>query len=509
MTRQMSTRRLVVVTTGVMLALFLAAVEVTVVGTAMPTIIAQLGGLAAYSWVFSAYMLTSTTMTPIFGRLSDLYGRRRIFVVGMAFFLSGSALSGLSQSMTQLILFRAIQGLGAGALLPLAFTIIGDIYSIEQRTRMQGLFSGVWGLASIAGPLFGGFLVDYVSWRWVFYINIPFGLLAVAVLWWGLIEPERKNKRVSIDYAGALALVISVVALLLALLEGGKAFPWLSAPMVGLVAVSLGSGVVFLWIEHRATEPIIPLNLFHHRMFTVASIHGFLAGMALFGGTSFVPLFVQGVIGTSATEAGATLTPQILGWVTASTFSAQFILRLGYRPIAMTGMAIMTAGAVILALQGVGATLWSMGFSQVLLGAGMGISVTALLIAVQNGVPRERLGIATSSLQFSRSIGGTVGVSLMGAVMTARLLSGLSQMPGLPGNGTGQVSAQALINQTSQQAFSPETILGLRTVLAGALTPVFLIALFGTVLAFLATLYIPRGSVSELAAPHTQLIADG
>ncbi len=505
---QMSTRRLVVVTAGVMLALFLAAVELTVVGTAMPTIIAQLGGLTLYSWVFSAYMLTSTTMMPIFGRLSDLYGRRRIFVVGMALFLSGSALSGLSQSMFQLIFFRAIQGLGAGALLPLAFTIIGDIYSIEQRTRMQGLFSGVWGVASIVGPLLGGFLVDHVSWRWVFYINLPPGLITVAVLWWGLVESERRSRRISIDYKGAILLASSVVALLLALLQGGQAFPWLSAPILGLLALSLVSAIAFLWVERRAPEPIIPLDLFRHRMFSVASLHGFLSGMALFGSTSFIPLFVQGVIGTSATQAGATLTPQILGWTMASTFSAPFILRVGYRRIALTGMATMTSGAALLALQGVGATLWSVGFSQILLGAGMGVSVTALLIAVQNGMPRERLGIATSSLQFSRSIGGTVGVSLMGAVMTARLFSGLSGVPGLPGNVTGQISAQALVSQTSQQTLPPETILALRSVLANALNPVFLIALTGTALALVVATYIPRGSVSELAAPSSQLVTD-
>jgi len=504
----MSTRRLALVTAGLMLALFLAAVEVTIVGTAMPTIITQLGGLASYSWVFSAYMLASTTMTPIFGRLSDLYGRRRIFVIGMVFFLGGSALSGLSQSMFQLIIFRTIQGVGAGALLPLAFTIIGDIYSIEQRTRMQGLFSGVWGLASIVGPLLGGFLVDQVSWRWVFYINIFPGLLTVAILWWALIEPVQRRKRIRIDYAGAVWLAICILAFLLALLEGGQTFAWLSAPIIGLLALSLGSGVAFFWVERRATEPIIPLDLFRHRMFAVASAHGFLAGMALFGSTSFVPLFVQGVIGTSATEAGATLTPQILGWVTASTFSAPFILRLGYRPITLTGMVIMTTGAVLLASQGIGATLWSIGLSQILLGAGMGISITALLIAVQNGMTRERMGIATSSLQFSRSIGGTVGVSVMGAVMTGRLISGLSTISGLAKNSPGQVSAQALLHQAGQQALSPEMVLALRTVLFNAVNPVFLIALAGTVLALVAAVFVPRGSVAELAENNWQM-ADG
>ena len=243
-------------------------------------------------------------------------------------------------------------------------------------------------------------------------------------------------------------------------------------------------------------------------MFAVASTHGFLAGMAMFGSTSFVPLFVQGVIGTSATQAGATLTPQILGWVTASTFSAPFILRLGYRPITLTGMAIMTTGAVSLAFQGIDATLWSIGLSQIFLGAGMGMSITALLIAVQNGITRERMGIATSSLQFSRSIGGTVGVSLMGAVMTGRLISGLSTISGLAGNSTGQVSAQALISQAGQQALSPETILALRTVLANALNPVFLMALTGTVLALVASGFVPRGSVAELAESKWQM-ADG
>jgi MFS family permease len=267
------------VTLGVMLGLFLGALESTVVGTAMPTVIASLGGLHIYSWVFSAYILTSTVTVPLWGRLSDLYGRKRFILLGIAIFLIGSALSGAATSMGQLVLFRALQGLGAGALLPLGMTIIGEIYSLEKRARMQGLFSGVWGLASIIGPLIGGFITDHLSWRWVFYINIPFGIAAALLIGLALVEPRDHRKSVSIDYAGAITLTLLATLLLVTLGQQD----WGILVKLGLLGVCALLVFVFLAVERRASEPIVPLSLFRHRIFSVSSANGFFVGMAMFG----------------------------------------------------------------------------------------------------------------------------------------------------------------------------------------------------------------------------------
>src|SRR5215212_951565 len=302
---EMSGRRRWAVTAGVMTGMFLAALEATVVGTAMPTVISSLGGLNQYSWVFSAYLITSTVTVPVWGKLSDLYGRRLFYQIGIAVFLLGSILSGISTSMTQLIAFRALQGLGAGALVPLGMTIIGDVYTLEERAKMQAVFSGVWGLSSVVGPVVGGFITDQLSWRWVFYINVPFGLAAAAIMQLALKEPRRRE-RPAIDYAGAALLMAAITLLMLALVEGGATLSTLlSARNVALTASALVLGVLFIWVERRAADPVVPLNLFRNRVVAVAVGAGFLAGVAMFGAISFVPLFAQGALGSTATEAGS------------------------------------------------------------------------------------------------------------------------------------------------------------------------------------------------------------
>jgi len=331
-----SRKRTVVITAGLMLSLFLASMEITVVATAMPTIVSQLGGLAAYSWVFSIYMLTSTTTVPLYGKLSDLYGRRPIYALAIGLFLAGSLLCGQAQSMPQLIAFRAVQGLGAGGLIPLAFILIGDIFTFEQRARMQGVFSSVWGVSSLVGPLLGGFLVDRISWHWVFYINLVPGLLAGALVWvaWRDAPRDPNAPAVSVDYAGAALLTASVIALLLGLFELGT---WMSWALL-VPAVALGFGLA--WVEQRAADPILPLSLFRDRMFAVACLHGILAGCAVFGSTAFVPLFAQTVLGASATVAGAALTPQVIAWTVASIVGGQLLLRLSYRAVTLLGSQI-------------------------------------------------------------------------------------------------------------------------------------------------------------------------
>ncbi len=409
----MANRRLPIITIGVMLSLFIGSMEATVVSTAMPTIVSQLGGLENYSWVFTAYMLASTTTVPIYGKLSDLYGRRSVYGVAMTLFLVGSVLCGLATNMTSLIIFRAIQGLGAGGLLPLAFIIVGDLYTFEQRARIQGLFSGVWGVSSVIGPLLGGFLVDTVGWQWVFFVNIFPGIIAATLVWSGWSEGIQRmpTRTISIDYAGATFLTIGVVALLLGLFELGSTVGWvfLSIALVALVA---------LWfIEQRAIDPILPLGLFRERLFTIANLHGVLAGAAVFGSASYVPLFGQAVLGMSATAAGALLTPQLIAWVCSSIIGSRLLLRVGYRTLALIGMVSVTIGSFLMTQIGPNTSSLMLVVSLSLMGLGMGLSIPSFLLAVQNSVRRSVLGTATSTVQFSRSIGGALGVSVMGALL--------------------------------------------------------------------------------------------
>ncbi|HEY5902054.1 MAG TPA: MFS transporter, partial [Anaerolineales bacterium] len=299
----MSRNRILLVTIGIMLSLFMASMESTVVATAMPTIVGQLGGLEHYSWVFSAFMLASTTTVPLYGKLSDLYGRRVLYVVAMALFLAGSVLSGMAQSMTGLVAARSLQGIGAGGIMPLAFILIGEMFTLRERARMQGFFSGVWGVSSIVGPLLGGFLVDQLSWRWVFYINVLPGLLAAGLVAFAWRDQKHTHEKPSVDYAGAALLTLSVVALLLGLVQLGSGESWL------LILLAVVLFAALMWVENRAADPVLPLRLFRDRLFATSVFHGVLTGWAMFGSISCIPLFVQSVLGTSATQAGITITP--------------------------------------------------------------------------------------------------------------------------------------------------------------------------------------------------------
>src|SRR6266700_2980834 len=303
-----------------MLGMSLASLDTTIVGTAMPTIVGKLGGITLYSWVFSVYLLTSTTSVPIYGKLADLFGRKPVFLFGTTLFLIGSVASGASQSMEQLIVFRAIQGLGAGAVLPIVLTIIGDIFALEERARVQGLFSGVWGLSSIVGPFVGGLIVDHFSWRWVFFVNIPFGLVSMLLLVFTLKETVER-KRCHLGYLGTLTLTGGVVALLFALLQGGTTWAWTSYQSIALFVVAIVLLLLFIRTEQRAEEPILPLDLFKSRIIAISSIGGVVLGVLMFGITSYVPLFVQGVKGGTATSAGITLGPLLLAWPIAASIS--------------------------------------------------------------------------------------------------------------------------------------------------------------------------------------------
>jgi EmrB/QacA subfamily drug resistance transporter len=480
-----SLRRRRAITGGLLLGMSLGALEATVVGTAMPTVIATLGGLAHYSWVFSAYLLTSTASVPIWGRLSDLYGRRRMYVTGIVIFLIGSMLSGASTSMTALIVSRAIQGLGTGAIIPLSMTIIGELYTLAERARTQALFSGVWGLASIAGPLVGGYITDAMSWRWVFYLNLPFGLMCMAVLL--LAYPATRGAAaVRVDWLGAGLLFTGISALLLALGTDAGAATWIFAA----ASAALLTGFVFA--ERRSSDPILPLELLRNPLIARTLVVVFLVGMALFGAIAFIPLFVQGVMGATATQAGQVLTPLFLGWVVMSIASARLTVKLGYRRLAITGSALLMLGFAGLTLVNADSARSSVLTAGVFIGSGMGLSMLSLLLAVQHGVARAHLGLATSLNQFSRSVGAAVGIAAMGALMT-RSLAGVS----IPGGVEALAATGAMLTGAARLQF------------AAALHHVFIA---GTILAgasLLATLFLPAVDFSSgvTAGAGEQLLA--
>ena len=479
--------RLVVLTLGIMLSLFLASMEGTVVATAMPSIVAQLGGLSIYSWVFAIYMLTSTTTVPIYGKLSDLYGRKLIYSISMGLFLIGSILCGQARTMDQLILFRAFQGLGAGGVLPLAFIIIGQIFSLEQRARMQGIFSGVWGVSSIIGPLIGGFLVDQVSWHWVFYINVIPGLLAFGLVWFAWKDmPRKAGARIYIDYLGGGLLTAGGLSLLLGLNELGTSLGW------GCLAAAICLFAGLVWAEKRAPDPILPLHLFKDRLFNVSILHGVLAGWAMFGSITYVPLFVQAVLGTSATQAGITLTPSTLAWTIASIFGTRLLLKMGYRTLSLIGMVVMAAGTFFMSQIGVGTSQFSIMLYTSMMGMGMGLSMPAFLIALQSTVSKESLGVATSTLQFSRSIGGTLGVSILGVFLSSRLASQLLAA----GVDPTSVSLNTLLDPIAGANIAIEG--PLRQALAVSIAGMFIIAFIAALAALAAVAFAPPGKISQL-----------
>jgi MFS family permease len=388
--------------------------------------------------------------------------------------------------MEGLVLFRAVQGLGAGGVLPLAFTIIGELFSLEQRARMQGLFSGVWGVSSVIGPLIGGFLVDQVTWQWVFYINILPGLLAAALVWFAWRKPVQRDARVAIDIPGAVLLTLAVLALLLGLEEPT------SPRGLGLLGGSAVLTALLLWVERRAADPILPLPLFRDRLFNVALLHGVLAGWAMFGSLNFVPLFVQAVLGSTATQAGISLTPMSLSWTVASILGSRLLLRVGYRTLAAIGMALLALGTLLMTSIHPETRVTSIMLYTGLMGIGMGLSIPAFLLAVQSTVPRQTLGAATSTIQFSRSIGGTLGVSVMGVFLSTRLAAGLAAR----GIDPATVSLESLIDPAAGASAALEG--PVRLVLGLTIANLFVIASIAAVLGLAAMFLAPPGKIAQL-----------
>lgn len=411
---------------GVLLVMFLSALDSTIVSTAMPSIIADLHGFDRYTWVTTAYLLTSTVTVPLYGKLSDLLGRKPIFMFAVVIFLIGSALSGAAQSMNELIGFRGFQGIGAGGLISLAVAIVGDIFTPRERGKWQGVTGGVFGIASIVGPLVGGWLTEYASWHWVFYVNIPIGIAALLVLFFVMPTIRPNVGPVVIDYIGAVLLVTGTIPLLLALSWGGTLFPWISGEIIGLLVFSILVLTGFLLYEARlsrkGSEPILEPGLFKNRIFTISTIITVVTNMGLYGSVYFIPLFIQGIVGQSVTDSGLVLTPLMLASVLTSVLAGQLVSRLGrYKWIAITGMIITLIGAVLLVRLNVNSTMTNVIVAMVVLGLGLGASMSLYTLIVQNALP-TKIGEASAALVFFRSIGSTFALGLMGSLMAGAYL---------------------------------------------------------------------------------------
>jgi EmrB/QacA subfamily drug resistance transporter len=499
----MSRKAKIIVTAGLMLGMFLAALDTTIVGTAMPSVVGKLGGITLYSWVFSAYLLTSTTTVPIYGKLADLYGRKPLFLFGSALFLLGSIASGASQSMEQLIIFRTLQGLGAGAVQPLVLTIVGDIYALEERAKVQGLISGVWGLSSVVGPAVGGLIVDHFSWRWVFYINIPFGLTSAILLIFFLKENIERKKH-TLDYTGTLALTGSITALLFAVLQGGTSWAWDSLPSIGLFAAAILLLALFLFIENRAAEPILPLTLFSNRIIAVSSIGAIVLGVIMFGYSSYIPLFVQGVKGGDATSAGLALVPLLLAWPVTASFSGKIVLLYGYRFTAVLGTLLSALGAGLVIFFNVQTAMTYTIVSMFLVGAGLGFASTAYIISIQNAVPWSLRGVATASNQFFRTIGGTIGVAVMGTILNAQMATRFSPIfahfaAGAARLPKGIAPANVLLTPNIRATLPAILIDQLQNALASSLFWVYLLTLLLAIAGLITMFMMPGGRAEQHA----------
>jgi EmrB/QacA subfamily drug resistance transporter len=410
-----------VVLPGLMLAMMLAMLDNMIVSTAMPRIVGELGGLSHLSWVVTAYVLGTSVSTPIWGKLGDLYGRKNIFLTSIVIFLAGSALSGAAQGMSELIAFRAVQGLGAGGLLVGVMAIIGDLVPPRERGKIQGMMAGIMAVAMVAGPLVGGFITDHLSWRWAFYVNLPVGGIALAVLFSTLQLPKYRTQH-RIDWLGAALLSVGITALVLITTWGGTQYAWASAQIFGLAAVALLTLVLFVIVERRVAEPILPLSVFANRNFTLISVIGFLLGFTMYGAINFLPLYQQTVQGASATNSGLLLLPLMAGLLVTSVISGQIITRTGrYKAFPVIGGVLTVLGIVLLAQLGVHTSRITSSLFMVTLGAGMGFLMQNTMLIAQNSVAQKDMGVASSTATFMRSIGGAFGVSLFGAIFSSRL----------------------------------------------------------------------------------------
>lgn len=404
------------VLTALVVAMFLAAIEGTIVATAMPSIAARLGGFSQYSWVFSSYLLMQAVMTPIFGKLSDHFGRKPMFVIGVLIFLVGATLCGLATSMSMLVAFRFLQGIGAGAVLPMSATLAGDLYSLRERGRIQGYLASVWGLSSILGPLAGGIIVDHVSWRWIFWLNLPFGMVSIILIWFFLHEKVEQRKR-SIDFAGAGLLLVGLSALMLALTQASE---WGVRSAGGLAAIAVITLAIFLRQQRSAPDPMMHFELWRDPIIRLGNLAILCAGIAMIGLITFLPTFVQGVLGGSALAAGFTLSGMSIGWPLASVIAGRSFIRLGVRVLVRAGGAFTVAGSLVIGLFASDGALWA-GIGAFLMGIGFGLLNTTYIVAIQTSVGWAQRGVATSTNMLMRNLGNALGAAMLGGVLNLRL----------------------------------------------------------------------------------------
>jgi EmrB/QacA subfamily drug resistance transporter len=477
-----SERRLV--TLALFVATFLVALDTSVVSTAMPTVIGQIGGIQLYSWVFSAYLLTGTVTVPIYGKLADLFGRKPVFLVAIAMFMVGSMLCGQAQTMEQLIVFRLLQGLGAGGVLPITQTVLGDVFPLEQRARITGLFSTVWGVAGLLGPGIGGFLTEHVSWRWVFYVNFPLCVLSMVLIW-SFLHEHLQRRRPSIDYIGAVSLSASVALLLVGLQSTGS-------QLIQVVLYVLAAALVpvFVWQERRASEPLVPLWLFRQRAIGVSTLGGLLLGVALYGQSTFLPPFVQGVMGATPTIAGFVLASSSVSWPVASAVGGRLLLRWGFRGPCVLGGVLLTIGFALLLTITPDSGLWAPAAISFVTGLGFGFYSVVIILAAQSSVGWQNRGVVTSANQFARNIGGTVGVSIAGAIFTAGVTAAA---------GAG-VNPNEILSPAVRATLAATDLRFLQQVLSDSLRSVYVLFVGVAALATVVAALLPGGVPSDTSS---------
>jgi EmrB/QacA subfamily drug resistance transporter len=453
----LETRRKVIIMLSIMAAMFFASVNQTIVGNALPRIIAELGGMDYYSWVFTIYMLTSAVTTILIGRLSDIYGRKPFLLIGIFVFTVGAFLAGTSEDIYQLITYRGIQGLGAGMIMSSAFTAVGDLFSPRERGKWNGLMSSVFGLASVFGPTMGGYIVDHFDWHWVFWVFLPLGIVAFALIWILFPKVDKKESQ-NVDYFGSAFLTLTIVPMLLAFSWAGSKYDWASSQVIGLFAGAAAALAVFIVIERKVKNPILPLYLFKNSIFTISNIVGFTLGIGMFGAAMYIPFFIQGVLGFTATHSSYLTMTMTISLVVASTLSGQIISRTGkYKWLAYAGLAVTTAGMIGLEFMDVSTTQGMLLVYLITVGFGLGICMPVFTLTVQNAVDYKMLGVATASSQLFRSLGGTVGVAIMGTVMRSRMTDKMSDLAGKTGASAVNIPPQ--LAQKLEALKNPQVLL--------------------------------------------------
>ncbi|MDN9009574.1 MDR family MFS transporter [Brevibacillus laterosporus] len=528
--QELDYRRKVTVMLAIMAALLFASINQTIVGTALPKIIAKLGGMDYYSWVFTIYMLTSSIATILVGKLSDMYGRKPFILIGLGVFVLGAFLCGTSHNIFELILYRGIQGAGAGVIMSTAFTSIADLFAPRERGRWQGLMSSVFGLASVFGPVLGGYIVDNADWHWVFWVFLPFGIIAIGMIYWLFPRAVHKEKQ-TVDYWGSLFITTTMVPFLLAFSWAGTKYEWASLTILGLFALTVVSLLLFIYVEKQATNPVIPLHLFRNDIFTISNVIGFIVGAGMYASIMYMPFFIQGVLGYSATHSSYLTMPMTLSLVVGSAVCGQLMTKTGtYKKFALGGLVLMLVGMYLLARMDQGTASSSIVFNLIVFGLGLGVAMPVFTITVQNAVKNKDLGVATAASQLFRSLGGTIGVAIMGTILSVRIglkmsestaQLGISHLPNIPPELVQKISAlhnpQILLDlqrlDQIEKSLPPvlhelfnHVIANLRDALQYALTGVFLTSTWLLVFALVLTFFLreiplrSEGDTRQIAA---------